>query len=63
MLGAKQTGKVNQAATTGLLLTIISSLVFVLWGIFGTRIFIQQFTDDVQIITMGATYLQICQVF
>lgn len=63
MLGAKQSDKVNEAATTGLLLTILSSLVFVLWGIFGTKIFIQQFTDNVEIISMGTTYLKICQIF
>jgi len=63
MLGAKQADKVNEAATTGLVLTVLSSLIFVLWGIFGTKIFIQQFTDNQEIMTMGTTYLQICQIF
>lgn len=63
MLGAKRFEKVNQAATTGLLLTILSSLIFVLWGIFGTEIFIKQFTTDLDIIVKGTTYLQICQIF
>ena len=63
MLGAQRFEKVNQAATTGLLLTILSSLIFVLWGIFGTEIFIKQFTTDLDIIVKGTTYLQICQIF
>lgn len=63
MLGAKKFDRVNEAATTGLVLTILSSLIFVLWGIFGTKIFIQQFTEDPEIIQLGTTYLQICQIF
>lgn len=63
MLGAKRFEKVNQAATTGLILTIFSSLIFVLWGIFGTEIFIKQFTTDIDIISKGTTYLKICQIF
>lgn len=62
-LGAKHFEKVNQAATTGLFLTIASSLIFVLWGIFGTEPFIKQFTDNPDIISKGTAYLQICQIF
>lgn len=62
-LGAKHFEKVNQAATTGLFLTIASSLIFVLWGIFGTEPFIKQFTDNPNIISKGTAYLQICQIF
>lgn len=62
-LGAKRFDDANKAATTGLLLTIVSSLVFVLWGIFGTEAFIRQFSTDEKIIAMGTTYLRICQIF
>lgn len=62
-LGAKRFDDANQAATTGLFLTILSSLIFVVWGIFGTEIFIRQFTKDESIVEMGTTYLQICQIF
>lgn len=62
-LGAKHFEKVNQAATTGLFLTIASSLIFVLWGTFGTEPFIKQFTDNPDIISKGTAYLQICQIF
>lgn len=62
-LGAKKYDKVNEAATTGLYLTVLSSLIFVLWGIFGTKPFIRLFTSDVEIIRMGTSYLMICQLF
>lgn len=62
-LGAKRFDDANKAATTGLLLTVVSSLVFVLWGIFGTEAFIRQFSTDEKIIAMGTTYLRICQIF
>lgn len=63
MLGAKKYDQVNQAATTGLILTVLSSLIFVIWGIFGTEFFIKQFTQDPEIIALGTTYLKICQVW
>lgn len=62
-LGAKKLDKVNRTATTGLLLTLISSLVFVMWGLFGTKAFIGCFTEDVETLQMGTEYLQICQLF
>lgn len=62
-LGAKKYEEANEAATTGLILTIASSLIFVLWGIFGTEIFIRQFSSDENIVAMGNTYLFICQIF
>lgn len=62
-LGAKKFEEANEAATTGLVLTLASSLIFVLWGIFGTEIFIRQFSTDENIVALGTTYLRICQVF
>lgn len=62
-LGAKKYEEANEAATTGLILTVASSLFFVLWGIFGTEIFIRQFSADENIVSMGTTYLRICQIF
>lgn len=62
-LGAKEWDKVNKSATTGLFLSIISSFLFVIWGIFGTRPFIELFTEDPEILEMGTEYLQICQIF
>lgn len=62
-LGAKRYDEANEVATTGMVLTILSSLIFVLWGVFGTRAFIQQFSTDESIVSMGTTYLRICQIF
>ena len=43
--------------------TILSSLLFVLWGVFGTKAFIRQFSQDEAIVAYGTTYLKICQIF
>ena len=50
-------------AATGLVLTVLSSLVFVIWGLVGSRAFIAMFTDDPQILADGTAYLQICQIY
>lgn len=62
-LGAKRQSDADEAAATGLVLTLLSSLVFVIWGLAGSRAFIAMFTDDAQILADGTAYLQICQVF
>lgn len=62
-LGAKQNDQANEAATTGLFITVLGSLIFVLWGIFGTKTFIRQFSADQEIIDAGTAYLRICQIF
>ncbi|MGM9629670.1 MATE family efflux transporter [Butyricicoccus sp.] len=62
-LGAKEYQEANEAATTGLILTVLSSLIFVVWGICGSRSFIALFSDDPEILDYGTTYLQICQTY
>ena len=62
-LSAKRQSDADEAAATGLVLTLLSSLVFVIWGLAGSRAFIAMFTDDAQILADGTAYLQICQVF
>ena len=62
-LGAKQQDAANEAAATGLVLTVLISLVFVIWGLVGSRAFIAMFTDDPQILADGTAYLQICQIY
>ena len=61
-LGQKDYDGVNQVATTGLLLSVLSSLVFILFGIFGTRLFIGAFADNEEIAALGIQYLQICMI-
>lgn len=62
-LGAGNSQKANEAASAGLVLTVSSSLIFVLWGIFLTRPFIQMFSNDAEIVAYGTEYLRICQIF
>jgi putative MATE family efflux protein len=62
-LGAKNFKGANEAATTGLYLELLSSVIFILWGLFGTKAFISLFTTDVEIIENGTAYLRICQMF
>lgn len=62
-LGEKKFDEANKAATLGLGLTILSSLVFVVWGLFGTKAFVSQFTNDQETLRLGTTYLHICQVY
>lgn len=62
-LGAKNYEKANTVATLGLVLTVLSSLVFVLWGMFGTAAFIRSFSSDETIVEYGISYLRICQLF
>ena len=62
-MGAGDRDGANEAATTGLVLTVLSSLLFVLWGLFGSRAFIGLFTDEPAILDSGTSYLRICQLF
>lgn len=62
-LGAKKYEEANAAATLGFYLSVLSSLVFVVWGILGTEAFIRCFSSDEAIIAYGISYLKICQIF
>lgn len=61
-LGEKDTKKVNQAATNGVVLAVLSSLVFVLFGIFGSRAFFSIQTDNSLIVEYGTQYISICTI-
>lgn len=62
-LGEKDREKVNRIAENGIFLSICIYLVFLLFGLFGSRWFISLFTEDKEIIEMGTTYLKICTCF
>lgn len=62
-LGARNYDKANETSTLGLYLSILSSFIFVVWGIFGTEAFIRCFSTDENIISYGISYLKICQLF
>ena len=62
-LGENNKEKVNKIAGNGIFLSICIYIVFLLFGIFGSKWFISIFTSDAKIIEMGTTYLQICTCF
>lgn len=62
-LGEKNYKNTNKAANNGILLAIISSLVFILVGIFGSRLFFATQTSDPQIQEYGYQYLSIVCIF
>ena len=59
-LGEQNKEKVNKIAGTGIFLSICIYIIFLLFGLFGSRWFISLFTSDKEIIEMGTTYLKIC---
>jgi putative MATE family efflux protein len=62
-LGAKDTAMVENVATTGLLLSLISTVVFVLLGLTCTERFVHAFTQDEAIAVYSEQYLSICMIF
>lgn len=59
-LGENDRKKVNKIAENGIFLSICIYIIFLLFGLFGTKWFISLFTNDKEIIKMGTTYLKIC---
>ena len=60
-LGERNQEKVNKAAGNGIFLSICIYIVFLLFGLFGSRWFITLFAKgNSEVINMGTTYLQIC---
>ena len=61
-LGAGNTEKANKVAITGMWLEIISSLVFILFGILFSGVFANAFSSDPEIINGTKAYLSICLI-
>ncbi len=59
-LGENNREFVNKTAGNGIFLAIVIYILFLLFGLFGTRWFISIFTSDSQVIEMGSNYLKIC---
>ncbi len=60
-LGEKNEEKVNKVAGNGIFLSICIYVIFLVFGIFGSKWFISLFANgNEQVISMGTTYLQIC---
>lgn len=60
-LGENNKKKVNKTAGNGIFLSLCIYLVFLLFGIFGSKWFISLFANsNEEVIKMGTTYLRIC---
>ena len=62
-LGEGRSEEAEAAATHGVILSIITWLVFAVFGIFFTTPFFRMFESDPEIIHMGNQYLSICCIF
>lgn len=62
-LGAKNYKKVNHIANHAVFLAVISYLVFLLIGIFGSEAFFRSQTDIEEIVTYGMQYIKVCCCF
>ena len=62
-LGAGQLQEAERAAANGFLVMFLSSILFVLFGIFGTRPFIEAYTSDPETIEFGVAYLSIVTTY
>lgn len=62
-LGERRREEASRAATHGLLLAILSSLVFALLGLTLTQTFFQAFTDNQTVLQMGCDYTYVVTIF
>ena len=63
-LGENNKEKVNKVAGNGIFLSIIIYLVFLIFGLFGSRWFISLFAGgNAEVIKLGTSYLSICSCF
>lgn len=62
-IGAKNTSMVQNVATTGTVLSLISSAVFMILGFTVTNAFVNAFTDDKIIADYAVQYISICMIF
>ncbi len=62
-LGQGRRDEAESTATHGVILSIITWLVFAVFGVFFTTPFFQMFESDPEIILMGDQYLSICCIF
>ncbi len=62
-LGEGNPKRAARAAAQGIMLEMLSCVIFILIGLFGVRAFMESQTDNKQIIEYGVEYLSICCVF
>lgn len=61
-LGEKKYDKVNRIAQNGILLAVLSSIVFAILGLVGSRLFFEAQTSDPEIIKYGTDYMLVITV-
>lgn len=61
-LGEREFEKADKASDNAVFLTILSYLVFLLIGIFGTSAYFKTQTNDSEILSAGISYLSICMI-
>lgn len=61
-LGSKDYAEVQSSARNGIFLSLIGTICFVLFGIFGSRAFFVTQTDIPEIVEYGTAYIQICTI-
>ncbi|MGM9538733.1 MAG: MATE family efflux transporter [Candidatus Onthomonas sp.] len=61
-LGAGKRDDACMVATTGLILAILSSLVFILFGVFFSKPFLRAFTTDADLLEQSYIYLSTCTI-
>ena len=59
-LGEKDSDKVNKAASNGIIIVLLASVLFILFGIFGSHRFFSIQTENETIVEYGTQYLLIC---
>lgn len=62
-LGEGNREKVNSVAGNGIFLSFVIYAVFLIFGLFFSKAFIGLFTDNVDVLNMGTSYLKICTCF
>ena len=62
-LGERRQDQADKAATHGLVIAICGWLLFLVFGLFFTRIFFAAFTNDPTILEMGVDYTSIVTIF
>ena len=62
-IGAQNTAMVENVAMTGLILSLISTVVFMIMGFTCTRSFVHAFTENETIAGYSIQYLSICMIF
>lgn len=62
-LGEQNKEKVNVVVGNGIFLCLVIYAVFLLFGLFLSKWFIELFSDDPRVVGMGSSYLRICVCF